>query len=74
MRALAPNTFMAPLIKTITTFHHLHPLAEVDFTLFVNDFHLKMNFILDKMAFIFTLACSPCFLFNNPLGMLYELL
>jgi hypothetical protein len=72
--ALAPNTFTIPLIKAIVTFRHLHSLAEVDFPPFVNDFHLKTNFILDKKAFIFTLARSPCLLFSSPLGMVYELL
>jgi hypothetical protein len=72
--ALAPDTFTTPLIKTIATLHHLHPLAEVDFPPFVNDFHPKMNFILDRKTFIFTLARSPCLLSNSPLGMVYELL
>ncbi len=40
VRALAPTTHVAPLVKTITTLHHLHPLVEVDLLLFVDDFHL----------------------------------
>jgi len=36
--ALALSTFMAPLVKTIATLHHLHPLVEVDLPPFVNDF------------------------------------
>jgi hypothetical protein len=74
MCALAPNTFVAPLVETITTFHHLHPLAEVDLPRFVDDFHLKTNLVLDREAFIFALTHSPCLSFNGPLGMVYELL
>jgi hypothetical protein len=29
VRALTPNTPMASLVETITTLHHLHPLAKV---------------------------------------------
>jgi hypothetical protein len=31
-----------------------------------------MDFVLDKEAFIYALACSPCFLFGGLLGMVYE--
>ncbi len=48
LHALAPNTLPTPLAKTITTLHHLHPLVEVDFPPFVNDFHLEMDLALDK--------------------------
>jgi hypothetical protein len=51
LHALAPNTLVTPLAKTITTFHHLHPLVEVDFPPFVDHFHLEMDLILDKEAF-----------------------
>jgi hypothetical protein len=74
MCALAPNTFVAPLVETITTFHHFHPLDEVDLPRFVDDFHLKMNLVLDREALIFALTHSPHLSFNGPLGMVYELL
>jgi hypothetical protein len=65
---------MAPLIETITTLHHLHPLVEVDLPPFVDNFHLKMNLILDREALVFPLTHSPHHSFNGPLGMVYELL
>jgi hypothetical protein len=33
-------------------------LVEVDLPPFVDDFHPKMDFVLDKKTFIFSLACS----------------
>jgi hypothetical protein len=39
---------MAPSAKTITTLCHLHPLVEVDFPRFVDNFHPKMNLVLDR--------------------------
>jgi hypothetical protein len=74
MRALAPNTLVAPSTKTIAAFHHLHPLSEVDLPPFINDFHLKTNLVLDKETFIFTLTHFPHLLSGGPLGMVYELL
>jgi hypothetical protein len=65
---------MAPLAETITTIRHLHPLVGVDLPPFVDNFHLKINFVLDKEAFIFTLTRFPCLSSDNPLGMVYELL
>jgi hypothetical protein len=59
MRALAPTIHVAPLVKTIVVFHHLHPLVEVDLHSFVDDFHPKMDLVLDKKAFIFVLMHSP---------------
>ncbi len=53
---------------------HLHPLAEVDFPLFVDDFHPKTDFVLDTNAFIFALACSSRLSFDGPSSMVYELL
>jgi hypothetical protein len=73
MCALAPNTITTPSTKTITTLHHLHPLVEVDFSPFVNDFHLEMDFTLDREAFIFALTCSPYLSSSNPSGVVYEL-
>ncbi len=57
MRTLTPSIHVAPSVKTITAFCHLHQLAEVDF---VNDFHLERTFVLDKKAFISTLTRFPC--------------
>ncbi len=59
VRVLAPNTLATPLVETITALCHLHPLVEVDFPQFVNDFHLKMDFVLNKQTFIFVLIRSP---------------
>jgi len=57
------NAYIGPNIpttstKTIVALCHLHPLAEVDFPPFVDDFHPKTDFVLDTNAFIFALACS----------------
>jgi hypothetical protein len=51
MHALAPNTPTTPSTKTIAAFRHLYSLAKVDLPVFVDDFHPKMNFVLDKEAF-----------------------
>jgi hypothetical protein len=59
MHTLAPNFLVAQLIETIATLHHFHPLIEVDFPPFVDDFIPKM-FVLDREAFIFALTRSPC--------------
>ncbi len=53
LRALAPTIHVALLVKTIATFHHFHPLVKVDLPLFVDDFHLHMNLVLDREAFFF---------------------
>jgi hypothetical protein len=71
---LAANTLAAPLVETIADLCHLHPLDEVDLAPFVNDFHLEMDFVLDRKAFIFTLTCSPRRSFDVPSNMVYELL
>jgi hypothetical protein len=65
---------MAPLTKTIMALHHFHPLVKVDLPLFVDDFHLETNFILDREAFISILTHSPSFSFNGFSGTVYELL
>jgi hypothetical protein len=49
-------------------------LAKVDLPPFIDDFHKKMDLVLDKEAFIFILTHSPCFSSNDPLSMVYELL
>jgi hypothetical protein len=73
VRALASDFLATPLIETIATLHHFHPLIEVDFPPYVNDFHLKM-FVLDREAFIFALTHSPCLSFGSVSGMVYEFL
>jgi hypothetical protein len=52
----------------------LHPLVEVDFSSFVDDFHLEMTIILDQKAFIFNLACSSRLFSSGPSSMVYEFL
>ncbi len=75
MHALAaPNTLVAPLVETIATLHHLHPLPKVDLPPFVDNFHPKTNLVLDKKAFISTLTCSPYLSSSGPSSMVYELL
>ncbi len=74
MRTQAPNTHVAPLVETITTFCHIHPLVEVDLPPFVNNFHPKTNFVLDKEAFTFALTCFACLSSGDLSSMVYELL
>jgi hypothetical protein len=74
MCALAPNTLVAPLAKTIATFHYLHPLLEVDLPLLVDNFHPKTNLVLNREAFIFALTHSSHLSSIGPLVMVYELL
>jgi hypothetical protein len=54
-------------------FCFLHPLVEVDFIFFIDDFHLETKVILDHETFIFTLAHSS-HLYSGLLDMVYELL
>ncbi len=56
------------------TFHHFHPLVEVDLPPFVDDFNPKMDLVLDGKAFIFASLHSSHLSSNNPLNMVYELL
>jgi hypothetical protein len=74
MHALAPNILATPSVETIAALRHLHPLAKVDLCLFINNCHPNMNLILDINVFIFALTHFPCFSFNGPSGMVYELL
>jgi hypothetical protein len=74
MHALEFNTPTTPPTKTIVAFHSLHPLAKVDLTPFVNDFHLETNLGLDIKTFIFVLTHSPHLSSNGPSNMVYELL
>jgi hypothetical protein len=55
-------------------FHFFHPIVEVDFPPFVDDFHLEMEVTLDREAFVFALACLPHLYSGGVLGMVYELL
>jgi hypothetical protein len=36
--------------------HYLHPLAEVNFPPFVEDFHPEMDLVLDRETFIYALT------------------
>jgi hypothetical protein len=56
------------------TFHHFHPLAEVDLPLFVKDFHPEMDFVLDKETFIYALTRSPHLSSGSLSSMVYEFL
>jgi hypothetical protein len=56
------------------SFTLLHPLVEVDFLPFIEDFHLEMEDTLDRETFISALVHSPCLSSDDPLGMVYELL
>ncbi len=54
VHALAPNTLATPLVETITTLHHFHPLAKVKLPPFIEDFHPKTNFFwIEKLSFMF---------------------
>ncbi len=72
--ALVLSTLVASSYETMGVLHLLHPLVEVDFFPFVDDFHLETKVILNWEAFIFVLTCSPCFFSNGPSSMVYELL
>jgi len=74
VRALVPNTLVAPSTDTIAALCHFHPSAKVDLLLFVYNFHPKMNIVLDKEAFISALTRSPRLSSGDPLCMVYELL
>jgi hypothetical protein len=43
-----PNILAVPLIEIIMALCHLHPLVEIDFLPFINDFHPKTNLVLDR--------------------------
>jgi hypothetical protein len=53
----------------------LHSLVDVDFIPFINDFHPKMEVILNLKKKIFALDCSTC-LFSDgfSLGTVYKFL
>jgi hypothetical protein len=62
---------MAPSVKTITALRHLHPLPKIDLPPFVDYFHLEMDFILDREAFIYALTSFPHLSSNCFLSMVY---
>jgi hypothetical protein len=74
MCALAPNTLVTPLAKTIATLHHLHPLPKVDLPPLVDNFHPKTNLVLDRETFISALTHSPHLSSNGLSIMVYDLL
>jgi len=71
MCALALGILVAPSTKTIVALCHLHPLVEVDLPPFVNNFHPKMDLVLDKETFIYALTHFPLLSYGGPLGMVY---
>jgi hypothetical protein len=54
------STLVTPFDKILRILCFLHPLVEVDFPPFVDDFHLEMIVTLDRNAFIFNLIHSSC--------------
>jgi hypothetical protein len=74
MHALALNILVAPSVKTLATFCHLHPLAKVNLSPFVDDFHPNTDLVLDRKAFIFALTHSSCLSSGSSSSMVYELL
>jgi hypothetical protein len=55
VHALAPNILMVPFDEIMTTFCLFHPLANVDLPLFVNDFYIETEVILNQKVFFFLL-------------------
>jgi len=72
--ALTLSTPAAPFNETIGVLCFLHSLFGVDFPLFVDDFHLEMQTILNWKTFVSALTFSPCLSFGGPLGMVYGVL
>jgi hypothetical protein len=68
------NTLVALSDETTGVFRPFHPPTKVHLPPFVDDFHLKIEAILDQEAFVFALAYSPHLSFGGLLGMVYELL
>jgi hypothetical protein len=71
---LVSSTFVAPFSETIKVFYLFHLLAKVNLPSFIDDFHLKMEVILNWEAFVFTVAHSPWFSSDGLSSMVYELL
>ncbi len=61
IHALVPSTVVAPFDEIVKILCLPHPIVEVDFPPFVDDFHLEMIVILNQEAFTFNLAHSPRF-------------
>jgi hypothetical protein len=74
IHALIPSTPTTPSNETTKVFRLFHPPTKVDLPPFVDDSHPEMNVILNREAFVSTLACSPHLSFDGLLGMVYELL
>ncbi len=74
MCALVPNTHAAPLVETIAALRYIHPLVEVDLPPVVDDFHPKIDLVMDRKAFICALTRFPCLSFDDLLSTVYELL
>jgi hypothetical protein len=74
MCALAPNTLVAPLVKTIATLHYLHPLPGLTSPFLLTIFIQRQIFVLDRESLIFALTHSPHLSSSDPLVMVYELL
>jgi hypothetical protein len=51
IHALIANTLVTPFDEILKILCFLHPLVEVDFPPFVDDFHLEMIVTLDRNAF-----------------------
>jgi hypothetical protein len=59
VRSLILNTHVTPSDETMKVFHLFHPPVEVDFPLFVNDFHHETKVFLDQEALVSTFVRSP---------------
>jgi hypothetical protein len=71
IHALPLSRPTTPLDKTIGVLRFLHPLVEVHLPPFVDDFHPETKVILNRKAFIFSLAHSPRLFSNGPSSMVY---
>jgi len=54
--------------------HFFHSLVKVDLPPFVDDFYLETKVTLNWKAFVFALAQSSHLSFDDPSGIVYELL
>jgi hypothetical protein len=70
--ALFSSILVTPSDKTTVFLNFLHQHIEVDLPLFINDFHPEMEVILNRKAFIYVLAYSPCLFSGGLLPMVYE--
>jgi hypothetical protein len=74
MHALAPTLLQPHQLRPLWPFAIFIHWLRLTFPPFVNDFHPKTDFVLDKKTFIFALTCSSCLSFDGPSSMVYELL